>query len=162
MSFNRLREDTDRHERDIRVRDETYQREQDRRSKSWLQAALVNPRDRREPYAHPHGPRVRLELESRALSSATIGIESRALSSATIGTIGKPAVAPVSAAVQAPVIDVMKVDLRHATNWCDESPEQMADDMFTELANESFISRDDDEILGMSCSGGQQFSSLCN
>ena len=143
MSFNRLHEDTDRHEREIRVRDETYQRDQDRRSKPWLQTALVNPRDRREPYAHPHGPCVRLELESRALSSATIAT-------------------PAVAAVQAPVIDVMKVDLRHATNWCDESPEQMADDMFTELANESFISRDDDEILEMSCSGGQQFSNLCD
>ena len=143
LSFNRLREDTDRHEREIRVRDDTYQREQDRRSKPWLQAAMTNPRDRRAPYAHPHGPRVRLELESRALSSAT----------------------PTAAVQQqsAPVIDVMKVDLHHATNWCDEAPEQMADEMFKELANEeSFITRDDDELLEMSCSGGQRFSSLCD
>jgi len=61
-----------------------------------------------------------------------------------------------------PVIDVMKVNLHHATNWCDEEPEQMADAMFKELANESFITRDDDELLEMSCSGGQCFSSLCD
>jgi hypothetical protein len=61
-----------------------------------------------------------------------------------------------------PVIDVMKVNLHHATNWCDETPEQMADAMFTDLANESFITRDDDELLEMSCSGGQDFSSLCD
>jgi hypothetical protein len=145
MSFNRLHEDTDRHEREIRVRDETYQRDQDRQSKPWLQAALANPRrDRREPYAHPHGPRVRIELESRALSSAT------------------PAAAAVQQTTSAPVIDVMKVDLHHATNWCDETPEQMADELFMDLANESFITRDDEEILGMSCSGGQQFSGQCD
>jgi hypothetical protein len=60
------------------------------------------------------------------------------------------------------VIDVMKVNLHHATKWCDEEPEQMADAMFKELANESFITRDDDELLEMSCSGGQCFSSLCD
>jgi hypothetical protein len=38
----------------------------------------------------------------------------------------------------------------------------MADELFMDLANESFITRDDDEILGMSCSGGQQFSSQCD
>lgn len=117
-------------------------RDDDRRSKPWLQAAMANPpRDRREPYAHPHGPRVRLELESRALSSATVQ--------------------PVPP-VPVPMIDVMKVNLHHATNWCDEEPEQMADAMFKELANESFITRDDDELLEMSCSGGQCFSSLCD
>jgi hypothetical protein len=107
---------------------------------------LANPhRDRHEPYAHPHGPRVRIDLESRALSSAT-----------------PAAAAAVQQTTPAPVIDVMKVDLHHATNWCDETPEQMADELFMDLANESFITRDDDEILGMSCSGGQQFSSLCD
>ena len=144
ISFNRLREDTDRHERDIRSRDDAYNREQDRRSKPWLQAALstttTNPRDR-EPYAHPHGPRVRLELESRALSS----------SSATVVAV----VAPV------PVIDVRKLELHHATNWCDEEPEKMADEMFKELARENrkndnyaFISREDDDLITMSLGGG--------
>ena len=153
ISFNRLREDTDRHERDIRSRDDAYNREQDRRSKPWLQAALstttTNPRDR-EPYAHPHGPRVRLELESRALSS----------SSATVVAV----VAPV------PVIDVRKLELHHATNWCDEEPQKMADEMFKELARENrrssssssssssrhddYISREDDDLITMSLGGG--------
>jgi hypothetical protein len=148
MSFNRLREDTDRHERDIRSRDDAYNREQDRRSKPWLQAALSTtttttttttiPRERRGPYAHPHGPRVRLELESRALSSS--------------------AVAAPAAAASAPVVDVMKADLHHATNWCDEEPEKMADEMFQELARENrhddYISKEDDDLITMSLGGG--------
>lgn len=145
ISFNRLREDTDRHERDIRVRDDPYNREQDRRSKPWLQAALsttTHPRERRGPYAHPHGPRVRLELESRALSSSAVA-------------------AP---AASAPVVDVMKADLHHATNWCDEEPEKMADEMFQELARENrssssrhdddYISKEDDDLITMSLGGG--------
>ena len=158
VSFNRLREDTERHERDIRVRDDAYNREQDRRSKPWLQAALstttttttTNPRERRGPYAHPHGPRVRLELESRALSSS---------SSATV--VAPTVVAPAAAAPAAPAINVMKTDLHHATNWCDEEPEKMADEMFKELARENrkndnyaFISREDDDLITMSLGGG--------
>jgi len=120
ISFNRLREDTDRHERDIRVRDDAYDREQDRRSKPWLQAALVRPsssassqqpRDRRGPYAHPHGPRVRLELESRSLK--------------------KPAVPAVPAM---PAVDVLTIELNHAAKWGDEEPEEMAAQMFQKLA----------------------------
>ena len=156
VSFNRLREDTERHERDIRVRDDAYNREQDRRSKPWLQAALstttttttTNPRERRGPYAHPHGPRVRLELESRALSS-----------SATV--VAPTVVAHTAAAPAAPAINVMKTDLHHATNWCDEEPEKMADEMFKELARENrkndnyaFISREDDDLITMSLGGG--------
>ena len=147
VSFNRLREDTDRHERDIRVRDDAYNREQDRRSRPWLQAALSTtttttttiPRERRGPYAHPHGPRVRLELESRALSSA-----------ATVVAVVAPAPAPAPAPAQ--VIDIRKVELHHATNWCDEEPEKMADEMFQELAHD--ISRDDDDLITMSLGGG--------
>lgn len=146
VSFNRLREDTDRHERDIRARDDAYNREQDRRSKPWLQAALsttTHPRERRGPYAHPHGPRVRLELESRALSSSA--------------TVVAPAVA-----APAPVVDVMKADIHHATNWCDEEPEKMADEMFQELARENrssrhdddYISKEDDDLITMSLGGG--------
>ena len=123
ISFNRLREDTDRHEREIRNRDDAYDREQDRRSKPWLQAALVRPssstqqpRDRSGPYAHPHGPRVRLELESRALSSAT---------------------ATVAATPALPAIDFRKVDLHHAAAWGDEEPGEMAGHFFEKLAKES-------------------------
>jgi len=139
LSFNRLREDTERQEREIQVRDETYQREQDIRSK---QAALVKtPFERRAPYAHPHGPRVRIELESRALSS-----------SATVVAVAAPVQLPA-------VINVMKADLHHATNWCDEEPQQMADELFLELARENcraeqYISKEDDDLITMSLGGG--------
>lgn len=153
MSFNRLREDTDRHERDIRSRDDAYNREQDRRSKPWLQAALSTmtttiPRERRGPYAHPHGPRVRLELESRALSSSAVAA----------APVAAPVAPPAPAPAPAPVIDVRKVDLHHATNWCDEEPEKMADEMFQELARENrhddYISKEDDDLITMSLGGG--------
>jgi hypothetical protein len=141
LSFNRLREDTERQEREIQVRDKTYQREQDIRSKPWLQAALVKtPFENRAPYAHPHGPRVRIELESRALSS-----------SATVDAVAAPVQLPA-------VINVMKADLHHATNWCDEEPQQMADEMFLELARENcrteYISKEDDDLITMSLGGG--------
>ena len=116
-SYDRLREDTERREREIRHRDDEYYREQDRRSKPWLQAALKKPeseQQRREPYAHPHGPRVRLNLEAPALC------------------VDKHATA-VSAAEPLPAIDVRKVELNHASAWGDEDetvpfvcdPEQM-------------------------------------
>ena len=114
-SYDRLREDTERREREIRHRDDEYYREQDRRSKPWLQAALKNPeseQQRREPYAHPHGPRVRLNIEAPALC------------------VDKHAAA---AAEPLPAIDVRKVQLNHASAWGDEDdtvpfvcdPEQM-------------------------------------
>ena len=155
-SFNRLREDTERHEREIQLRDDTYHREQDRHSKPWLQAALRPsssssqqhpPRERREPYAHPHGPRVRLELESRALSSATV------------------AVVAVAAVPELPAIDVLKTGLHHASKWGDEEPEEMADEMFQQLAMENrhddYISRDDDDLLTMSPRGGEIYGGCC-
>ena len=115
-SYDRLREDTERREREIRHRDDEYYREQDRRSKPWLQAALKKPeqeQQRREPYAHPHGPRVRLNIEARALC------------------VDKHAT--TAAAEPLPAIDVRKVQLNHASAWGDEDetvpfvcdPEQM-------------------------------------
>ena len=103
-SYDRLREDTERRERESRERDVAYYREQDRRAKPWLQAALKpattnesRQQQRREPYAHPHGPRVRLSLEAPALSAAKHAD---------------------------PVIDVRKVELNHASNWGDEDANQ--------------------------------------
>ena len=114
-SYDRLREDTERRERDIRDRDETYYREQERRSKPWLQAALKKqepeeqPR-RRQPYAHPHGPRTRLNLEATALCSSKHAIAA---------AVGKE-----EPASELPVIDVRKVNLNHAANWGDEDAEE--------------------------------------
>ena len=101
-SYDSLREDTERRDREIRDRDASYYREQERRSKPWLQAAMKpaesrQPQQRREPYAHPHGPRVRLSLEASALSASKHAD---------------------------PVIDVRKVELNHASKWGDEDAEQ--------------------------------------
>ena len=116
--YNTLREDTERTEREIRDRDDAYYRQQDRQSKPWLQAALKRqepeeqqPQRRREPYAHHHGPRVRLNLESTALCASKHAVVEPAL----------------------PAVDVRKVQLNHASNWGDEDntesfvfdPEQM-------------------------------------
>lgn len=128
-SYDRLREDTERRDREIRDRDDTYHREQDRRTKPWLQVALKPapetqpPPRRRQPYAHPHGPRVRLNLETTALSASK-----HAEATATIAT----------------PIDVRKVDLKHASKWGDEDanepfvsdPEQM----FREFAQDCLMS----------------------
>ena len=125
-AYDRLRDDTERRERDVRERDEQYQREQERRSKPWLQAAIkpAIPREqqqhRRQPYAHPHGPHVRLNLETTALCASKHA-------------------APAAAAA-APAIDVRKVELHHAANWGDEDneapfvcdPEQMTRKFFEE------------------------------
>jgi hypothetical protein len=95
ISFNILREDTERHEREIDQRNQSHYRQQDRQSKPWLQAALKESSQPRKPYAHPHGPRVRLELESQALSAA------------------KHAERPA-------IIDVRTVQLNHSSSWADE------------------------------------------
>lgn len=127
ISYNRLHEDTERREREIRERDDAYHREQERRSKQWLQAAIKpagqqqQQQQRREPYAHPHGPRVRLNLETNALCASTHAIAS---------SLAAPAVA----------IDVRKVKLNHAANWGDEdneapfvcNPEEMTRQFFEE------------------------------
>ena len=128
-SFNLLREDTERHERDLRNRDDSYYRQQERQSKPWLQAALkpADTNTRRAPYAHPHGPRVRLNLEAPALSAATVVI------------------VPESTA---PAIDVRKVNLQVKAKWGDEdneqpflfeaaNPQQMAAEFFNGLTTEA-------------------------
>ena len=147
--YNSLRDDTERHEREISDRDDSYHRDQERRSKPWLQAAL-NPssssssHERRAPYAHPHGPRVRLSLESAALSASK------------------------HAAVAAPyenrnqeqqnhqpaILDVLKMDLHHAKSWGDEPFECDPQQMFRQLAEECLMSnltRDDEFDFMAAC-----------
>lgn len=115
ISFNDLHEDTERHEREIRDRDDSYHRQQERRSKPWLQAALkpapssnddrvVEYKTRKAPYAHPHGPRPRLNLETNALcaSKHAVVADDTAAASSAVG------------------VDVRKVELHHAANWGDE------------------------------------------
>jgi len=105
--YDCLREDTERRERETRERDDAHYREQDRRSKPWLQAALRHsleqPPQRRQPYAHPHGPRVRLNLDATALCASKHAVEQPAHPS---------------------IVDIRKVNLNHASNWGDEDTEQ--------------------------------------
>ena len=144
ISYNRLHEDTERHEREVRERDEQYQREQERRSKPWLQAAMKpapKEQQRREPYAHPHGPRVRLNLETNALCASKHAVADTA--------------AP--AAPAAPTIDVRKVELHHAANWGDEDtetpfvcdPEQMTRKFFEEEIMAGLTTKEEFDFIAM-------------
>ena len=138
ISFNDLRDDTDRHEREIRERDDSYHRQQERHSKPWLQAALkpapssnddqvVEYKTRKAPYAHPHGPRVRLNLEASALSAHTqsaplIDINLPKWGTPEYGRLFQTDDSNSSSSIQAaaPAIDIRKVELNHAANWGDE------------------------------------------
>ena len=122
-SFNHLRDDTDRQEREIRQRDESHSREQQRRSKPWLQAALkpatAQEQRPRVPYAHPHGPRVRLNLEAPALSAANHGTVATAAADTGFIVIRghqHPVVLPHA-------IDVCAINLDHSKQWGDEDNE---------------------------------------
>jgi hypothetical protein len=153
ISFNRLRDDTERLDRETRDRDDSYHREQDRRSKPWLQAALkpASSNDyrveqphherratRNAPYAHPHGPRVRLNLETSALCAS------------------KHAPAVVAATSDSDVIiDVRKVELNHAANWGDEDaavpfvcdPEQITREFFEETLKANLTTSEEHEFI---------------
>lgn len=171
-AYDRLREDTERHEREVRERDEQYQREQERRSKPWLQAAMKpasaprEQQERRQPYAHPHGPRVRLNLEAPALSVASTSAPSIELNLPKWGTpeymrlfqtddsksSSIPAPAPAPAA-----IDVRKVELHHAAKWGDEDtetpfvcdPEQMTRKFFEEEIMASLTTAKEHDFIEM-------------
>jgi hypothetical protein len=151
ISYNRLHEDTERHEREVRERDEQYQREQERRSKPWLQAAMKPsaPREqqqqRREPYAHPHGPRVRLNLETTALCASKH-----------------------AAPAAAPAIDVRKVELHHAAKWGDEDieipfvcdPEQMTRKFFEEEIMAGLTTKEEFDFIAI-CDDQSQLPFEC-
>jgi len=149
--YNNLREDTERRERDICERNEEYHREQEerRRPKPWLQAVLKTSeqqQQRREPYAHPHGPRVRLNLEENALCASK-----HAVAETNEKQKKQPAL---------PEFDVCKVQLKHAEHWGDEDldedpycvfrPEDITDEflenfIFTTSAEHDFIAECDDQ-----------------
>ena len=148
-SYDRLREDTERREREIRHRDEEeYYREKDRRSKPWLQAALKKPeqeQQRREPYAHPYGPRVRLNLEAPALC------------------VDKHATA-----APLPTIDVRKVELNHASAWGDEDetvpfvydPEQMTRAFLQTVIMSNLTTNAEDEFMA-ACDDQSEMPFFC-
>ena len=177
ISYNRLHEDTERREREIRERDEQYQREQERRSKPWLQAAMKpasaprEQQERRQPYAHPHGPRVRLNLEAPALSVASTSAPSIDLNLPKWGTpeymrLFQTVPAPAPAA--APAIDVRKVELHHAANWGDEDneapfvcdPEQMTRKFFEEEIMAGLTTKEEFDFIAM-CDDQSQMPFEC-
>ena len=160
ISYNRLHEDTERHEREVRERDDSYYRQQERRSKPWLQAALkpapssnddrvVEYKTRKAPYAHPHGPRHRLNLETNALCAS------------------KHAVAD-TAPIAAPAIDVRKVELHHAANWGDEDtetpfvcdPEQMTRKFFEDEIMAGLTTKEEFDFIAM-CDNQSQLPFAC-
>jgi hypothetical protein len=133
-SFNQLRDDTEHREREIRERDDAYYREQEeqrrRDSTPWLQAV-------KKPYAHPHGPRVRLNLEAPALSAAKHGTANTDIGDKqeefiVIRGHQHPLVIPGS-------IDVLAVNLSHSEQWGDEevdtrfSPDEMCEEFLRNM-----------------------------
>ena len=162
ISFNDLRDDTDRHEREIRDRDDSYYRQQERRSKPWLQVALkpapssnddraVEYKTRKAPYAHPHGPRQRLNLETNALCASKHAV-----------------VADDTAAASAVAVDVRKVELHHAANWGDEDaskpfvcdPAQMTRQFFEKEIMANLTTAKEHDFIAM-CDDQSQMPFAC-
>jgi hypothetical protein len=143
-SFNHLREDTEHREREIRERDDAYYREQEeqrrRESTPWLQAVKQPRQSSSVPYAHPHGPRVRLNLEAPALSAAKHGTTSNTTTPPTaedkeffvIRGHQYPRTIPGA-------IDVLAVDLSHSETWGDEeldanfNPDEMCEEFLRDM-----------------------------
>lgn len=155
--YDDLREDTERREREIRQRDEEYNRQQGRHSKPWLQAALKKQepeeeqqRRRREPYAHPHGPRPRLTLESNSLCASK---------HATGVAEPEPAL---------PSIDVRKVELNHASKWGDEdaeepfvyNPQEMSREFFQDVLMSCMTTESEHEFIA-ACDNQSQMPFEC-
>jgi len=152
--YDSLREDTERHEEEIRQRDEEHKRHQDRRSKPWLQAALKTPeqqQQRREPYAHPHGPRTRLSLESNALCASKHAV--------TVAAAEEP---------ELPPIDIQKVNLNHASKWGDEdnevpfvyNPEEMSREFFQNAVMSSFTTSAEYDFIA-ACDDQREMPFFC-
>jgi hypothetical protein len=156
--YDSLREDTERRERDIQQRDEEYNRQQDRRSKPWLQAALKTPTEqqqRREPYAHPHGPRTRLSLEANALCASKHAVAAAA---------EEPEVPPPAT----PAIDIQKVNLNHASKWGDEdaeepfvyNPEEMSREFFQNAVMSSLTTNNEYDFMA-ACDDQNEMPFFC-
>lgn len=140
ISFNRLDEDTQRHEREVEERSQRYYHEQSRQTKPFLQAALKQPQQRHHhtPYAHPHGPRVRIEIESRALSAGAAHTKSSQL----------PSFKDHLAANNLPI------DLNHSENWGDEEntpfvcdPEKMMLEFAKSFITESRVTDEEFDFI---------------
>ena len=171
ISFNRLREDTERHEREIRDRDDHYYRQQDRNSKQWLQAALRPASssssrqqhgyddNRKHHNLHHHNPNHHQQRSGPTAPYAhphnlrvRLQLEQQAMSAyASHNKIDLPAVPA------APAIDMRQVELGHAPKWSDE--DAGAEMLFQKFAafvnvrdtgNDEYMSREEDDFM-MAC-----------
>jgi hypothetical protein len=102
------------------------------------QVSYESSSSRRAPYAHPHGPRTRLQLDAPALSAASVKAD-------------LDSVLPV---------DIRKVVLKHAENWGDEPEGVMHTSEFRKLAQDSIMrslisDRDFDLIVQCDADNGQ-------
>ena len=160
ISFNRLRDDTERHEREIRNRDEEYYRKQDRLAKPWLQAALkpAEPQ-RRDPYAHPHGPRVRLVIEAPALCASK--------HAAVVDIAAEEVPTTAAAAPPAAAIDIRNVTLNHASKWGDEDntpfvydPEKMSREFLQQCIMSGLTTSEEHEFIA-ACDDQSEMPFFC-
>jgi hypothetical protein len=130
---------------------------------------------RREPYAHPHGPRIRLQLEAPALSVSA----SAPFIELNLPSWGTPEYmrlfqtddsnsSSIPAPAPAPAIDVRKVELHHAANWGDEDtetpfvcdPEQMTRKFFEEEIMAGLTTEEEFDFIAM-CDDQRQMPFEC-
>jgi hypothetical protein len=103
------------------------------------------PTTRRAPYAHPHGPRTRLQLDAPALSAASVKKPESSETMAILSTIP---------------VDVRDIDLKHTEKWGDEHEGMMPASEFRTLAEDSIMNslisdRDFDLIVRFDQNNGQ-------
>ena len=82
------------------------------------------PTTRRAPYAHPHGPRTRLQLDAPALSAASVKKPESSETMDILSTIP---------------VDVRDIDLKHTEKWGDEPEGMMSASEFRTLAEDSIM-----------------------
>jgi hypothetical protein len=116
-----LQDDTDRHERDVQHRNDIQARD----SKPWFRA-VSRDTTRRVPYAHPHGPRTRLQLDAPALSASMVNSRPQFQDADNEEWPALPA-------------DIRNVDLKHAEKWSDEPEGAMSASQVRKLMEDSLM-----------------------
>jgi hypothetical protein len=99
---------------------------QSRDSKTWAQAVAAPVAAPYAPYAHPHGPRTRLQLEAPALSVASV----------------TPATSYANDDEEWPEFpaDIRNINLKHSEKWCDEHVARMTVSEVRKIVEDSFMS----------------------
>jgi hypothetical protein len=192
--YENLREDTERRDRETHERDEVYHREQDAMkppayAASGASAAAISiPRHtttaaaehrvvmresehtqnnyRHKPYAHPHGPRVRLNLETNALCASK---HANATAVTNNNNRQQPNVTVTEeASATKPAIDVRKINIKHASKWGDEDveepftcdPQEMTREFFQDVVMSNVTSSSEHDFIE-ACDDQSQFPFFC-